>query len=389
MSRATLIVTLALVITWLFVVPSNAQDAETSAPAPLPTKEQAGVDAKAIVELYTKHKEAFRGIEGGVTVHETSAEGMLKLCETELARLQELQATAIPEIEPVLGRVTELWAEPGAEAEARAQEGFDVAEFAFQQSSDIEWNMKMAAADNDVRAARDLPEEFDSVGSRYSDLVRMVSSVDRTRRANAVYLANYVKDQPEITFFVQDKRLDIMNQWKTCLEWSLRFDATNEYANQRMATIATEIADMQKALEAEIDEKEWKGHVEDFAGPGSVSELAAAAKEYFRKDRDWGKQGDDVPEEDRGKGVEVLAVAVRGPWQVAETDIFGRVTCWRLPIHLAVTKPADRARNIARVYELSACAQVGAPGQARKAPPFDGFWVGNSWMMRLNKMPGG
>ncbi len=295
MSRATPIVTLALVITWLFVVPSHAQDAETSAPAPLPTKEQAGVDAKAIVELYTKHKEAFRGIEGGVTVHETSAEGMLKLCETELARLQELQATAIPEIEPVLGRVTELWAEPGAEAEARAQEGFDVAEFAFQQSSDIEWNMKMAAADNDVRAALDLPEEFDSVGSRYSDLVRMVSSVDRTRRANAVYLANYVKDQPEITFFVQDKRLDIMNEWKTCLEWSLRFDATNEYANQRMATIATEIADMQKALEAEIDEKEWKGHVEDFAGPGSVSELAAAAKEYFRKDRDWGKQGDDVP----------------------------------------------------------------------------------------------
>lgn len=389
MPRTAPVVTLTLLMLCVLALPSLAEEAETTLPAPQPTKEQAALDAKAIAELYAKYKETFRGTEGGVTVHETSAEGMLGLCETELAKLQELQATAIPEIEPVLARVTELWARPGAEAEARAQDGFDMAEFAFQQSSDIEWNMKMAAADNDVVAARDLPEEFDSVGSRYSDLVRMVSSVDKTRRANAAYLANYVKDQPQITFFVQDKRLDIMNEWKTCLEWSLKFDATNEYANQRMATIASEIADMQKALEAEIDEKEWQGHVEDFAGPGSVTELAATAKEYFRKDRDWGKQGEDEPEEDRAQGVEVLAVAVRGPWQVAETDIFGRVTCWRLPIHLAVTKPADRARNIARVYALSACAQVGPPGQAKKAPPFDGFWVGNSWMIRLNKVPGG
>lgn len=379
-------VLLVAMLTVVFSGPGLAQDENG---LPQATKEQAGVDARAIQELYDKHKEAFEGVYGGISVSETTPEGTLQLCETELAKLEALATTVLPEIEPVLARVTELWAKPGAEAEARAEEGFEVAEFAFQQSGEIEWNMKMAAADNDVVAARDLPEEFDDVGTRYSNLVRMVSNVDKTRRANAEYLATWVRNQPEITFFVQDKRVEIMTQWQTFLQWSLKFDSTNAYANQRLATIATEIADLQKALEAEIDEKEWQGHVDDFPGPGSVSELAAAAKEYFRQDRDWGRQGEDVPEEDRGKGVEVLAVSVRGPWQVAETDIFGRVTCWRLPIHLAVTKAADRARNVARVYELSACAQVGAPGQARKAPPFDGFWVGHSWMMRLNKVPGG
>jgi hypothetical protein len=32
-------------------------------------------------------------------------------------------------------------------------------------------------------------------------------------------------------------------------------------------------------------------------------------------------------------------------------------------------------------------AMEGPPGAAPKAPPFDGFWVGDSWNFRLNKLP--
>ena len=80
-----------------------------------------------------------------------------------------------------------------------------------------------------------------------------------------------------------------------------------------------------------------------------------------------------------------LDVCVRGPWQVAERDIFGRVISWRLPIHIAVTDPDLRPRNVARVYELSLLAMEGAPDRAPQKPPFEGYWVGNSWMMRLDK----
>jgi hypothetical protein len=82
-----------------------------------------------------------------------------------------------------------------------------------------------------------------------------------------------------------------------------------------------------------------------------------------------------------------IAVAVRGPWRVAERDVFGRATCWRLPIHAAVTNAALRARGIARVFDRSICALEGAPGAAPQAPPFDGCWVGDNWMIRLDKLP--
>ena len=98
---------------------------------------------------------------------------------------------------------------------------------------------------------------------------------------------------------------------------------------------------------------------------------------FFRNHEGWGKRPD--------KKIEVLDACVRGPWQVAERDLFGRVISWRLPIHVAVTDPDLRPRNIARVYELSVLAQEGAPGRAPKAPPFAGYWVGNSWMMRLDR----
>jgi hypothetical protein len=375
-----------LVVALAVAIPSCLAE---DAPAPQPTKAQAVTDAQALKALYDKFAEAFRGVEGGVSVHETSLAGMLKRCEEQLPKLQSLEQTALPEIEPVLARIIQVWTKPGAEDEARAQEGFDPAEFAFQQSGDIEWSMKMAAANNDVRAARDLPEEFDGISTRFSNLARMLHNVQKTRRANGEYLANYVKDQPVITFFVQDKRVAIMTEWKTALQWALKFDQTNEYANARLAKIDADIAALQKAVEREIDEKQWVASVGDFPGPGSVAELAHAAAAFFRKDPVWGNQGDNPAKNDGTvkPGVEIVAVSIRGPWQVAETDVFGRVISWRLPLHLAVTKPDLKAKNIARVYELSLVTVQGAPGRVAKAPPFDGAWVGNSWMMRLSKIP--
>jgi hypothetical protein len=389
MSRRLMACIVASLTVTVWVGRSLAEDTEAAPPKLEPTKEQARTDALAIQSLHQKHAEAFRGIEGGVSVHETTVAGTLKLCEESLAKLQNLEQNALPEIGPVLARVTALWAKPGAEEAARAKPDFDDAQFAFQQSGEIEWNMKMAAAGNDISAARDLPAEFDGLGTRYSDLARLLSNLRKTRVANAAYLVTDVKDQPEITFFVQDKRVAMMTEWKTLLEWALKFDPTDAYANTRLATIGAEIASLQQAVEKEIDEKEWAGQLADFAGPGSVAKLSQVAMEFLRKDKKWGNQGDDPEKNEDGtvrQGVAIVAVVVRGPWQVAETDLFGRVLSWRLPIHVAVTKPDLKARNIARVYELSMVTRQGAPYRVAKAPPFDGCWVGDSWMMRLSNV---
>ncbi len=392
MTRTSFAWLVAALLMALVAGPAFAEEEEVPPPKLERSKEQAAKDALSLQELHDKYKGVLQAATGGVSVHETSYEGILKLCAEELPKLEDLERNVLPVVQPVLARVTELWVPPGAEEAARAQPNFDAAQFAYQQAGEVEWNIKMAASNNDVRAARDLPEEYDGLSTRYADLARWLGNVHKTRVANAAYLAESVKNQPEITFFVQDKRVDIMKQWKTILDWALKFDGANEYANARMANLDQEIADLEKSIEAEIDEKTWAGQMENFPGPGSVVELSRAAAEYLRKDRDWGNQGDSPAKNADGTpraGVEIVAVAVRGPWRVAEKDIFGRVTSWRLPIQVAVTKPDLKAKNIARVYELSMVAATGVPGQAVKAPPFVGFWVGmGNWMMRLNKVPG-
>ncbi len=82
--------------------------------------------------------------------------------------------------------------------------------------------------------------------------------------------------------------------------------------------------------------------------------------------------------------MKILDACITGPWTVAEKDMFGRVTRWRLPIHLAITDERLKPRNIASVYDMSIVAMEGAPDNAPEKPPFDGFWVGDSWMMRLD-----
>jgi hypothetical protein len=135
-----------------------------------------------------------------------------------------------------------------------------------------------------------------------------------------------------------------------------------------------------KVTEADIDAKSWQGNAGGFAGPGSTRELAKTAVAFFKSHPNWGQNPDT-------DNLKILNACVTGNWDVAETNIFGQVIQWRLHIHLAITNGKLEPKGIARVYELSVLTQKGNPGQVKKAPPFDGYWVGNNWMMRLEKLP--
>jgi len=363
---------LLLLMAAVICVPGMAQDAEEK-PAQERTKEQAHHDAKLLTELYDKHNEAFEGIYGGVSVSETSIEGTLRLCEEHYAKIQTLEATVLPEIQPELARILELWGKTPAEEEAKSAD-FDGVQYALEQGSEIEWNMKMTASGDDAAAARDLPEEFSRVSTRFGDLARMLGNVEKTRKSNAEYLVDSVKNlySPEmIAFHVEDIRVGKLKEAKTLLEWALKFDAGNEFANDRLATIDADIDALAKAIEDAIDARKWAGNAD--GTPGHVQ----AALEFFRNHPNWGKNE---------KATEVLAVCVRGDWVPGERDLFGRVISWGLPVHLAITKPEYKEKNRARVYELTVITQQGAPSPA-KAPPFAGYWVGDSWYIRPSEVP--
>ncbi|GAB5537072.1 MAG: hypothetical protein Rubg2KO_33210 [Rubricoccaceae bacterium] len=171
-------------------------------------------------------------------------------------------------------------------------------------------------------------------------------------------------------FQMAEIRVGEAQKVKAQLEVGHRFDPQNAQVNARLATIDAEIDAVREDVDAEIDAGEWP--TGDASAP---QQFARAALEYFRSHPEWGGKED----------VEVLAVVVRHDWQIAETNVLGQVTQWRLPIAVAATKPIWQESDAARVYELSLLANPGLP--AAQAPPFWGYWVGDSHLARLNKIP--
>lgn len=323
-----------------------------------PTPEQVAADIDKLIELSGKYGDKLATFTGGAMVHETSEEGMITEAEKLLANLAAVEADAVPAVQPLLAEIVERY---GA-AQDQAEDNWEIkTEVAVDNRF---WELKAAKRDDGSRA--------------FNQLFKGLNKVGRTRRASAEYLVTHVKSMPEITFFSPDVRVKQAEKWKALLTRAVQLDPNNAEAHAQAALIDQVIAMAAKSIEQEADATVWPGHVAEFAGPGTTSGLAQSAVEYFTAEKTWG--GGE-------RKIKVLAVAVRGDWQPAETNIFGRVIQWRLPILLAVTTPEYQAKNMARVYELSVLAKLGAPGAAPKAPPFEGFWVGNSKMIRPAKLP--
>ncbi len=52
----------------------------------------------------------------------------------------------------------------------------------------------------------------------------------------------------------------------------------------------------------------------------------------------------------------------------------------------AISDEALEPDGIAQAFELSMVAKKGAPNQAPKAPPWDGFWVGDHYFLRMGEL---
>ncbi|MBI5832237.1 MAG: hypothetical protein HZB16_08015 [Armatimonadetes bacterium] len=332
----------------------------TAALAADPTPEQVNADIDKLIELSGKYAEQLGAFTGGAMVHETTEEGMIGKAEKLLSNLAEVEKEAVPAVQPVLAQIVERYG-------------------AAQDPADTNWEIKTENAVDtrfwELKAAR-----RDDGSRAFSRLFKGLNSIGRTRRASATYLVDYVKAMPAITFYTPDVRVKQAEKWKALLGFAVKLDPNSAEAHAQAALIDQVVATAVRSIEQEADATVWPGHVAEFGGPGSTSQLAKAALDYFAAEKTWG--GSE-------RKITVLAVAVRGEWKVAETNVFGQVTQWRLPIVLAITTPDYKAKNMARIYELSVLAKLGAPGTAPKAPPFEGFWVGNSKMIRPAKLPHG
>ena len=329
-------VTVSIIVIGFFALPEMSFAADN----------QAQADAEKLLETYKKHGNKFDLIHGNSIFYGMKAEE----AEAALKTLEDVEKEAIPEVQPILA----LFAE--------------------------KYGVKPMDINNKLRG---LGVETDqNVGNRFERLYEGANNIIKSRKATAEDIARKSKNMLSyLDSMTEQIRVKRMQDTKALLTAGQKFDPNNKEINQMLANMDQQIAELAEQIEKDIDARTWKSSVNDFPGPGKTDELTKAALDFFKNDDRWGKN--------KKKKVDILAVSVQGPWKVAERNIFGQVIQWRLPIHLAITNESLKAKNIAQIYELSMVTLEGAPNQTPKQPPFEGYWVGENWMMRLNKMPKG
>jgi hypothetical protein len=332
---------------WLAGLRSAAGAAATSAAeagkAASAGRAAAERDAARMLELHARHFPRLDPITGNSLFFGST----LDEARTAVVRIETVETEVLPELAPELGALADTYGtDPLTVANRLHERG---------------WR-------GDVDPS-----------SRFVALVDSAAKLARSRTATAAALLQFA-DGLGTAFSGQitDAQIGRLRSAREFLLLAARLDPSSDAVRSRLGSIDDRIAATARAMEKDIDARVWAGHVAAFPGPGSTSALASAALAYFRQDRDWGARPT--------KPSEVLAVAIRGPWLPAERDAFGRVTCWRLPVHLAITTTELRPRGLAQVFDLSVVAREGAPEKAPREPPFDGFWVGDNWLMRLERV---
>ncbi len=208
--------------------------------------------------------------------------------------------------------------------------------------------------------------------------IKSLSDHQESRKASAENIVKSAKEAIERKGMIADYKLKLLNEQKEILKIGRQIDPENQELNQLPAGIDDEIAAFKKQNQEKIDRAEFKGHISDFSGPGDVKSLAGAALEFFRNSPNWGTNKD--------RKIEILKVTVQGQWRPAEKNFLGYILSYRLPILLAYTTPEYRKDNLAKAIELSALTDKFSPGEAKKQPPFVNYWVGDSYLMRLDKV---
>ena len=317
--------------------------AAAKADAPGPGGSDVDADRELVETLYKKYYDELSMIHGRSLVYGSQPSNV----EAAVEQLAKADAEMLPELQAALGPLADRYG---------------------TGSTEIDHALGKVGVPPNQRFS-----------TKLGTLIEGMGNVDKSRTASAEQVARDAKNgMSGLDSIATEYRTRAMEKIKACLLGGQKIDPNNADINAMLAQIDEKLADTAEQLEAEIDAKTWPGHVDDFPGPGDVESLAAAAVEWFKKDDRWGANPN--------RKIEILAVAVRGPWQVADRDIFGRLIRWRLPILIAISDEKMGPKDIARVYELSILALEGPAEKAPQKPPYDGYWVGESWMMRKSKL---
>ena len=204
--------------------------------------------------------------------------------------------------------------------------------------------------------------------STYQDLQMVADKAAQWRAQAARHLVSNAENMMDFPRKSKGGDLTFGNQIaevKKTLDFAARYDANNPDIRR----LQTEIASLEKGAAGAVSARKWEGHKN---APSDVGELAAAAMKYFKGPKGWADK------------YTVLAVAIRGQWTVQKRNIVGAPILYGIAVHLAVQKEEDKKQKQARVFN-GTLITVEKEGVKSK-PPFDGFYVGDSWLVNADSV---
>jgi hypothetical protein len=150
-----------------------------------------------------------------------------------------------------------------------------------------------------------------------------------------------------------------------------RLDLADKYVPNlpEVKKLRDEIALLTKSASSSVAAKKWEGHK---GAPANVADLTAAAMKYFKGPKGWADK------------YTVLAVAIRGDWTVQKKNIVGAPILYGIAVHLALQKEEDKPLKQVRVFN-GTLITVEKEG-VKPEPPFDGFYVGDNWLVNADSV---
>jgi hypothetical protein len=212
----------------------------------------------------------------------------------------------------------------------------------------------------------------------YTELARGIENVEKTRTVMAddlIRKAEAMKTRAAegIHDFARLEQHARIRAWG---KMAARFDPENSRVMAFNSGIDAWVAADRKALNAKIDQAVFPRKADD--APEDAEALAKKAL-AFLQEQEYKRAA-----EKGGELSKVLAVVVTGPWRVFKKNILGEPIQYNLPVATAVQTDSERAKDLVRVY-LSTMLTHEMKG-VKKAPPYLGATVGNSYYVRASAL---
>jgi len=207
----------------------------------------------------------------------------------------------------------------------------------------------------------------------YTEITKGIENVKKTRSVMADDLIRGAKDMKDraskgIHDFARLKQHTKLVTWG---QIAAKFDQNNPRVKEFNTKLDAWIAKDLKAFNAKVDKATFPKQASN--APGDAKKLAKAAKQFLQKEEDALAAKGKVA----GK---VVAVVVTGPWRIFKKNLLKEPIQYNLPITTAVQIQSEKKSNLIRVFHSTMLTRE--MKGVKKAPPFLGATVGNSYYVR-------